>query len=119
MTASRAPRIAIYGVGQYGTMIARLAAERGWPIAAAFNRAGPKVGQDLGRIAGLGRDLGVIVQDCESGDYAALDADIGDQDLDLIFQDDTTGVLSVRYLNGTATTLPNAESAPNGSARST
>jgi 4-hydroxy-tetrahydrodipicolinate reductase len=71
------PRIVIYGVGQYGAMIARLAADRGWPIAAAFNRAGPKVGQDLGRLAGLGRDLGVAVQDCETGDYASLDADIG------------------------------------------
>jgi len=75
--SSRPPRIAIYGVGQYGAMIARLAADRGWPIVAAFNRAGPKVGQDLGRVAGLGRDLGVIVQDCETGDYGSLDADVG------------------------------------------
>lgn len=72
-----APRIVIYGVGQYGAMIARLAADRGWPIVAAFNRAGPKVGQDLGRAAGLGRDLGVVVQDCETGDYRGLDADVG------------------------------------------
>ena len=28
-------------------------------------------------MAGLGRDLGVIVQDNESGDYGGLDADIG------------------------------------------
>ena len=74
---ARAPRIAIYGVGQFGQMIARLAADRGWPIVAAFNRAGPKVGQDLGRVAGLGRDLGIVVQDCETGDYGALDADLG------------------------------------------
>lgn len=73
----RAPRIAIYGLGQYGQMIARLAAERGWPIVAAFNRAGPKIGQDLGRLIGLGRDLGVEVQDCDTGDYGALDADLG------------------------------------------
>ena len=70
--SERAPRIAIYGLGQYGQMIARLAADRGWPIVAAFNRAGPKGGQDLGQVAGLGRDLGVIVQDCESGDYGRL-----------------------------------------------
>lgn len=74
---AKPPRIAIYGVGQYGAMIARLAAERGWPIAAAFNRAGPKVGQDLGRVAGLGRDLGVTIQDAETGDYGGLDADLG------------------------------------------
>jgi len=74
---ARPPRIAIYGIGQYGKMIARLAAERGWPIVAAYNRAGPKVGQDLGQVAGLGRDLGVKVQDCETADYSALDADLG------------------------------------------
>jgi 4-hydroxy-tetrahydrodipicolinate reductase len=67
----------IYGVGQYGSMIARLAADRGWPIVAAFNRAGPKIGQDLGRVVALDRDLGVIVQDCETGNYDSLDADIG------------------------------------------
>jgi 4-hydroxy-tetrahydrodipicolinate reductase len=71
------PRIVIYGVGQYGSLIARLADQKGWPIVAAFNRAGPKVGQDLGRVAGVGRDLGVVVQDCETGDYDSLDADIG------------------------------------------
>jgi 2,4-diaminopentanoate dehydrogenase len=71
------PRIVIYGVGQYGAMIARLAVDKGWPIIAAFNRAGPKVGQDLGRVIGLKHDLGVTVQDCESGDYSALDADVG------------------------------------------
>src|SRR5690606_20453263 len=69
-------RIAIYGVGQYGTMIARLAVEKGWPVVAAFNRSGPKVGRDLGRVAGLDRDLGVVVQDVETGDYAGLDADL-------------------------------------------
>jgi hypothetical protein len=73
------PRIAIYGVGQYGAHIARFAVQKGWPIVAAFNRAGAKVGQDLGRVIGLDRDLGVTVQDCETGDYAALKgkADIG------------------------------------------
>jgi 2,4-diaminopentanoate dehydrogenase len=53
------PRIAIYGTGQYGLEAARIALKKGWPIVAAFNRAGPKVGQDLGRLAGLDRDLGV------------------------------------------------------------
>jgi 2,4-diaminopentanoate dehydrogenase len=77
VTGASSPRIAIYGVGQYGAMIARLATERGWPVVAAFNRAGPKVGADLGRVAGLDRDLGVIVEDSESGDFESLDADIG------------------------------------------
>lgn len=73
----RPPRIAIYGVGQYGAIIARLAVEKQWPIVAAFNRAGPKVGQDLGRVIGLDHALGVTIQDCETADYGKLDADIG------------------------------------------
>ena len=44
---------------------------------AAFNRSGNKIGQDLGRVAGLGRDLGIVVQDCDTASYDKLDADIG------------------------------------------
>ena len=77
MTPGAPPRLAIYGVGQYGSIIARLAVANGWPVVAAFNRAGPKIGQDLGRVAGLDRDLGVPVQDSETGDFGSLDADIG------------------------------------------
>jgi 4-hydroxy-tetrahydrodipicolinate reductase len=71
------PRIVIYGTGQFGLAIARLATQKGWPIVAAFNRAGPKIGQDVGRLAGLDRDLGIIVQDCETSSYEGLSADIG------------------------------------------
>ena len=49
------PRIVIYGAGQVGQYIARFAVQKGWPIVAAFNRAGAKVGQALGRLAGLSR----------------------------------------------------------------
>lgn len=78
MTVSGAPpRIAIYGVGQYGALITRYAVDKGWPIVAAYNRAGPKVGQDLGRVAGLGRDLGVVIEDRKTADFTGLDADIG------------------------------------------
>lgn len=71
------PRIAIYGMGQYGSLITKIAVEKGWPIVAAYNRAGPKVGQDVGRVAGLGRGIGVTVQDCDTGNYDNLDANIG------------------------------------------
>src|SRR4051812_17695531 len=71
------PRLAIYGVGQYGSLITRMATAKGWPVVAAFNRAGPKVGQDLGQVAGLGRDLGVVIQDTASEHDASLEADIG------------------------------------------
>ena len=73
---SGTPRIAIYGAGYYGLEAARIALARGWPIVAAFNRAGPKIGQDLGRVAGLDRDIGVIVQDVETANYAASGAEI-------------------------------------------
>src|SRR5262249_52450486 len=51
--------------------------QKGWPIVAAFNRAGAKVGLDLGRVAGLDRDLGVVIQDCDTARYDGLAADIG------------------------------------------
>ena len=71
-----APRIVIYGAGQYGLEAARIALARGWTIVAALNRAGSKIGQDLGRLAGLERDLGVVVQDSDATDYGSFDADI-------------------------------------------
>lgn len=74
--ANDAPKIAIYGTGQYGLIAARIAVEKRWPIVAALNRAGGKVGQDLGRLAGLDHDIGVGVQDCELADYGAIDADL-------------------------------------------
>jgi 4-hydroxy-tetrahydrodipicolinate reductase len=70
------PRIAIYGTGFVGQALTRLCVKKDWEIVAAYNRAGQKVGQDLGRLAGLDRDLGVRVQDSETADYANLDADI-------------------------------------------
>jgi len=70
------PRLAIYGVGQFGRHIAKIAAQKGWPIVAAYNRAGEKVGKDLGRLAGLDRDMGVIVQDCDTANYDTLQADV-------------------------------------------
>jgi len=71
------PRIVLYGVGQYGQYIVRMAEQKGWKIVAAFNRAGEKTGKDIGQLAGLGKDLGVIVQDCDTANYDGLDADIG------------------------------------------
>ena len=70
------PKLAIYGTGFVGQELTRLAYKKGWEIVAAFNREGEKVGQDLGRLAGLDIDLGVIVQDCEKADYDAVDADV-------------------------------------------
>ena len=71
-----APRILLYGTGKYGLEFARLAFARGWPIVGAVNRAGPKVGRDLGELAGLPEPLGIVVEDCESHDYASTEADV-------------------------------------------
>jgi hypothetical protein len=71
------PRIVLYGVGIYGLEFTRLARIKGWPIVAALNRAGDKIGQDLGRLAGFGEDIGVVVQDCETADLSQIDADAG------------------------------------------
>ena len=81
------PRIVIYGIGQYGGYVARFAAQKGWPIVAAFNRAGPKVGQDLGRVVGLDRDLGVKIQDCDTANYQNIDANVA-----LVLQTNTLSV---------------------------
>jgi hypothetical protein len=70
------PRIAVYGIGRYGSAAARRDHGKGWPVVAAYNRAGSKVGQDVGRAAGLDTDVGVVIQDCDAADYSALDADI-------------------------------------------
>ena len=70
------PRLIICGVGQYGGYVARFAVQNDWPIVAAYNRAGDKVGQDLGRVIGLGRDLGVAIQDCDTASYDSVEADI-------------------------------------------
>lgn len=57
--------------------MARFAVEKGWPIVAAFNRAGPKVGKDLGQVVGLEHDLGVFIQDCDAADYHNIETDVG------------------------------------------
>lgn len=70
------PRCIIYGTGFVGQELARLVDQKGWELVAACNRAGEKVGQDIGELAGLSRKLGVVIQDSEAADFSGLDADI-------------------------------------------
>lgn len=69
------PRIAVYGLGFVGKQLAGFALDKGWDIVGAYNRAGDKVGQDLGTL--LGREaIGLLVEDCDHADYSKLDADL-------------------------------------------
>lgn len=70
------PRIAIYGVGNINRLLIGMADRKGWPIVAAFNRAGDKVGKDLGRVGGLDKDTGIIVQDWDTANFSAAKADV-------------------------------------------
>ena len=70
------PAIALYGLGQYGQLVARFALDKGWPIVAAYNRPGGKVGRDLGEVIGHDDLTGIIVQDTETADYESAKADI-------------------------------------------
>lgn len=74
---SGVPRIVLFGVGRYGLRFTRLARLKGWQVVAALNRAGPKVGQDLGTLAGCEEPSGVIVQDCDTVDLSTVEADVG------------------------------------------
>ena len=70
------PRVMIYGVGYYAMEAVRILMNKGVPVVGAVNRAGPKIGMDLGRVTGLNEDLGIIIQDCETADYSAMNADV-------------------------------------------
>lgn len=57
------PRVIINGVGNVGRRLIRFCDAKGWPVVAAYNRAGEKIGQDIGALAGLDKALGVVVED--------------------------------------------------------
>ena len=73
---SSAYRVIQYGVGAIGAEVARVLASRpDVKVVAAIDSATDKAGQDLGRLAGLGRDLGIAVTaDAEAA--LALPADV-------------------------------------------
>ncbi len=61
----------VYGVGAMGSITARLMLEKGVEIVGAVARSPEKVGRDLGEVAGLGFETGVVV---ESDARRALEA---------------------------------------------
>lgn len=52
----------VYGVGAMGSIMARLMLEKGVQIVGAIARSPAKVGKDLGEVAGLGFETGVLVE---------------------------------------------------------
>jgi 2,4-diaminopentanoate dehydrogenase len=68
--------VVIFGVGSVGQAVARLVLQRGWRLAAGINRSGPKIGRDLGLLAGQAEPLGIAVEDAAVVNLDRLDADI-------------------------------------------
>lgn len=62
-SAARPIRVIVYGMGRVNQLAIRLMRERGIEVVGAINRAGPKVGQDAGILAGLGEPIGITVSD--------------------------------------------------------
>lgn len=60
------PSIVVIGAGDYARYITELALEKRFPIKGAFKRAGNKVGEDLGTACGLGKKIGVVIEEIES-----------------------------------------------------
>jgi len=67
--------VLIYGVGNVGKTIARIVADYGWPVT-AVNRAGDKVGQDLGAVTGSKALDGCIVQNADECELSSIWADV-------------------------------------------
>ena len=70
------PKIIIHGAGNVARRLTRFCHRKRWPIVACFSRAGSKLGQDIGRLAGLEEDLGVEVRDFAAADLVGIDADV-------------------------------------------
>jgi hypothetical protein len=49
---------------------------QGDTVSIAFEWRMLKVGQDISRLAGLNNDLGVVVEDADTANYATVDADV-------------------------------------------
>jgi 4-hydroxy-tetrahydrodipicolinate reductase len=66
----------VYGVGAMNSVATRMMLEKGVDIIGALARSPEKVGRDLGQVAGLGVDTGVIVEDDPDRVLSTRQADI-------------------------------------------
>jgi hypothetical protein len=71
-----APKAVIYGVGSMGSTLTRMALDKGVDIVGAIARSPEKVGKDVGEVAGLGFQTGVLVSDDPEAVFAAHDVDV-------------------------------------------
>ena len=53
----------VYGVGAMNSIATRMMPEKGVTIVGALARTLEKVGKDLGQVAGLGFETGVLIED--------------------------------------------------------
>ena len=75
MSGARPVRAIVYGVGAMGSIMARLMLDKGVEIVGAIARSPEKVGLDLGEVAGLGRETGIVVE-ADAGRALGAGADV-------------------------------------------
>ena len=66
----------VYGVGAMNSVATRMMLEKGVDIVGALARSPEKVGRDLGEVAGLGFETGVMVEDDPDRVLSTRQADI-------------------------------------------
>jgi secondary-alkyl amine dehydrogenase [NAD(P)+] len=66
----------VYGVGAMNSIATRMMLEKGVDIVGALARSPEKVGKDLGEVAGLGFETGVVVEDDPDRVLSSRQADI-------------------------------------------
>ncbi|MGO9882981.1 MAG: dihydrodipicolinate reductase [Solirubrobacteraceae bacterium] len=66
----------VYGVGAMNSVATRMMLEKGVDIVGALARSPEKVGRDLGEVAGLGFETGVLVEDDPERVLSTREADI-------------------------------------------
>jgi hypothetical protein len=69
-------RVALFGVGEAATAIARNLRDKGVDIVGAFSRT-TGTGQDVGEFLGLGHQTGVVISADPATELAGLGADVG------------------------------------------
>lgn len=72
---SHGVNVILYGVGNMGRIIARYLDAKGFNIVGAINRSS-NVGEDLGLVAGLGRELGIEITNSPDSVYRNSKVDI-------------------------------------------